>query len=68
MKRHEVDTFINKLDKNFAKFLRKHSHCLPQELEGVGGAEGCGLTEQGNLEGDEVTSLDAPLQDLRLSD
>lgn len=38
MTKHEVDSFASKLDKNFAKFIRKHSH--EQQQEHPGGAEG----------------------------
>lgn len=45
MSRHEVDMFASKLDKNFAKFLRRHSS---QDIEGGAGAGGtisggCGI-------------------------
>ena len=31
MKRGDVDSFVTKLDKTLAKFMRKHSNHLPQQ-------------------------------------
>lgn len=76
MQREDVDCFVSKLDKTFARFLRKYSPAVAvAPPEGTVGEEGVGL--EGEREEDETQGVEMEgnqrehhllIQELRLSD